>query len=82
MVLEYGYGPATDRQEGIKIIRGAVERGVTFLTRQKPTASPGDSQTQWPLSREQQKYEDERRDQQDRDWRSLHSGVWKDSHHC
>jgi aryl-alcohol dehydrogenase-like predicted oxidoreductase len=31
MGLDYGYGPATDRQEGIKIIRGAVERGVTFF---------------------------------------------------
>ncbi|HEY9436770.1 MAG TPA: aldo/keto reductase [Blastocatellia bacterium] len=31
MGLDYGYGPATDRQEGIKVIRGAVERGVTFI---------------------------------------------------
>lgn len=31
MGLDYGYGPATDRQEGIKVIRGAVERGVTFF---------------------------------------------------
>jgi aryl-alcohol dehydrogenase-like predicted oxidoreductase len=31
MGLDYGYGPATDRQEGIKTIRGAVERGVTFF---------------------------------------------------
>jgi aryl-alcohol dehydrogenase-like predicted oxidoreductase len=31
MGLDYGYGPATDRQEGIKIIRAAVERGVTFF---------------------------------------------------
>ena len=31
MGLDYGYGPATDRQEGIKLIRGAVERGVTFF---------------------------------------------------
>jgi aryl-alcohol dehydrogenase-like predicted oxidoreductase len=31
MGLDYAYGPATDRQEGIKIIRGAVERGVTFF---------------------------------------------------
>src|SRR5215211_5113261 len=31
MGLDYGYGPATDRQEGIRIIRAAVERGVTFF---------------------------------------------------
>ncbi|MGH9769402.1 MAG: aldo/keto reductase [Blastocatellia bacterium] len=31
MGLDYGYGPATDRQEGINIIRGAFERGATFF---------------------------------------------------
>ncbi len=31
MGLDYGYGPATDRSEGIAIIRAAVERGVTFF---------------------------------------------------
>jgi aryl-alcohol dehydrogenase-like predicted oxidoreductase len=31
MGLSYAYGPATDRQEGIKTIRAAVERGVTFF---------------------------------------------------
>jgi aryl-alcohol dehydrogenase-like predicted oxidoreductase len=31
MGLDANYGPATDRQEGIKIIRAAVERGVTFF---------------------------------------------------
>jgi aryl-alcohol dehydrogenase-like predicted oxidoreductase len=31
MGLEAVYGPATDRQEGIKIIHAAVERGVTFF---------------------------------------------------
>ena len=31
MGLTHGYGPAGDRQEGIKLIRGAVERGVTFF---------------------------------------------------
>jgi len=31
MGLDYGYGPATDRQEGITIIRAAAERGVTFF---------------------------------------------------
>lgn len=30
MGLSHGYGPATDRQEAIKLIRSAVERGVTF----------------------------------------------------
>ncbi len=27
----YGYGPAVDKKEGIKLIRAAVERGVTFF---------------------------------------------------
>lgn len=31
MGLEAVYGPATDRREGIRIIRAAVERGVTFF---------------------------------------------------
>src|SRR4051812_17408245 len=31
MGLSFGLGPATDRQEGIKLIRAAVERGVTFF---------------------------------------------------
>jgi aryl-alcohol dehydrogenase-like predicted oxidoreductase len=31
MGLSYGYGPATDRQDAIKLIRAAVERGVTFF---------------------------------------------------
>jgi aryl-alcohol dehydrogenase-like predicted oxidoreductase len=31
MGLSFGYGPATDRQEGIRLIRSAVERGVTFF---------------------------------------------------
>jgi aryl-alcohol dehydrogenase-like predicted oxidoreductase len=31
MGLDANYGPATDRQEAIKIIRAAVERGVTFF---------------------------------------------------
>src|SRR3954470_17730580 len=31
MGLDYGYGPATDRQEGIRVIRAAVDRGVTFF---------------------------------------------------
>jgi aryl-alcohol dehydrogenase-like predicted oxidoreductase len=31
MGLNYGYGPATDRSEAIRIIRVAAERGVTFF---------------------------------------------------
>jgi aryl-alcohol dehydrogenase-like predicted oxidoreductase len=31
MGLTYGYGPATDKQNGIGLIRSAVERGVTFF---------------------------------------------------
>jgi len=31
MGLSHGYGPATDKQEGIKLIRTAFERGVTFF---------------------------------------------------
>jgi aryl-alcohol dehydrogenase-like predicted oxidoreductase len=31
MGLSYGYGPATDKQQGIKLIRAAFERGVTFF---------------------------------------------------
>ena len=31
MGLSFGYGPATDKQTGIALIRAAVERGVTFF---------------------------------------------------
>ena len=31
MGLSYGYGPAVDKQDGIALIRAAVERGVTFF---------------------------------------------------
>jgi aryl-alcohol dehydrogenase-like predicted oxidoreductase len=31
MGLSYGYGPATDRKDAIKLIRSAVELGVTFF---------------------------------------------------
>ncbi len=31
MGLSFGYGPATNAQEAIKLIRSAVERGVTFF---------------------------------------------------
>jgi len=31
MGLSYGYGPATDRTQAVKLIRAAFERGVTFF---------------------------------------------------
>ena len=31
MGLSHGYGPATEKQEGIKLIRAAFERGITFF---------------------------------------------------
>jgi aryl-alcohol dehydrogenase-like predicted oxidoreductase len=31
MGLSYGYGPATDRGQAIKLIRAAHQRGVTFF---------------------------------------------------
>src|SRR5882672_6211450 len=31
MGMSYGYGPAADKQEMIKLIRSAVEKGVTFF---------------------------------------------------
>ena len=31
MGLSFGYGPAVDKQEGIALIRSAVEHGVTFF---------------------------------------------------
>ncbi|HEY3519355.1 MAG TPA: aldo/keto reductase [Gammaproteobacteria bacterium] len=31
MGLSFGYGPATDRRDAIKLIRAAVERGITFF---------------------------------------------------
>jgi aryl-alcohol dehydrogenase-like predicted oxidoreductase len=31
MGLSYGYGPAADRQDAIKLIRTAYDRGVTFF---------------------------------------------------
>src|SRR5438067_6227195 len=31
MGLSFGYGSAVDKQEGIALIRAAVERGVTFF---------------------------------------------------
>jgi predicted aldo/keto reductase-like oxidoreductase len=35
MGMSFGYGPAADKNEMIKVIRAAVEEGVTFLIRQK-----------------------------------------------
>lgn len=31
MGLSFGYGPATDKQQAISLIRAAVEKGVTFF---------------------------------------------------
>ena len=31
MGLSFGYGPATNKDDGIRLIRGAAERGVTFF---------------------------------------------------
>ena len=31
MGLSFGYGPATDKQEAIKLIRKAYELGITFF---------------------------------------------------
>src|SRR5512134_1369979 len=31
MGLSFGYGPAVDKQQGISLIRSAVERGVTLF---------------------------------------------------
>lgn len=31
MGMSYGYGPAVERQDGIRLIRAAVERGITFF---------------------------------------------------
>src|SRR6202049_3371949 len=31
MGMSFGYGPAVDKQEGISLIRAAVESGVTFF---------------------------------------------------
>jgi aryl-alcohol dehydrogenase-like predicted oxidoreductase len=31
MGISFGYGPAVDRQQGISLIRAAVERGITFF---------------------------------------------------
>jgi predicted aldo/keto reductase-like oxidoreductase len=38
MGLSFGYGPAVDKQQGISLIRTAVERGVTCSIQRKSTA--------------------------------------------
>ena len=36
MGLSFGYGPATDKQDAIKLIRAAFDRGVTFFDSFQP----------------------------------------------
>ena len=31
MGLSFGYGPAVDRQQGIALIRAAIDRGIAFF---------------------------------------------------
>ena len=31
MGLSFGYGPATSTEDGVKLIRAAVDRGMTFF---------------------------------------------------
>lgn len=31
MGLSFGYGPATEKTDGVKLIRAAFERGITFF---------------------------------------------------
>ena len=38
MGISFSYGHALPKDEGIALIRAAVERGVTFLTQQRFTA--------------------------------------------
>ena len=38
MGLSFGLGPATDKNEAIKLVRAAYEQGVTFLIVPKLTA--------------------------------------------
>lgn len=44
MGLSYGYGPATDKDEAIALIRAAYERGVTFFDTAE-AYGPGDNET-------------------------------------
>ena len=37
MGLSFGYGAATDKNDAIKLIRAAFDKGVTFFDRLKPT---------------------------------------------
>ena len=44
MGLSFGYGPATDKQQAISLIRTAVERGVTFFDT---------AEVYWPFTNEE-----------------------------
>ena len=44
MGLSYGYGPATDRETGLALIRGAFERGVTFFDTAEAYAQGADEE--------------------------------------
>ena len=39
MGLSFGYGPAVDKQEGVKVIRAAVDLGLTFFDTARPCHS-------------------------------------------
>ena len=49
MGLSYGHGPAVDKQQGISLIRAAVERGVTFFDTAE-VYGPFTSQDEFSLS--------------------------------
>jgi aryl-alcohol dehydrogenase-like predicted oxidoreductase len=52
MGLSYGYGPATNKQDGINLIRAAVERGVTFFDTAEATGhTPMRNSSARPYSR-------------------------------
>ena len=38
MGMSFAYGPAPDKQQMISLMRAAVEHGVTFFARPRPTA--------------------------------------------
>jgi aryl-alcohol dehydrogenase-like predicted oxidoreductase len=40
MGLSYGYGPATEKQPAIQLIRAAFDRGVTFFDTAEAYAGP------------------------------------------
>ena len=47
MGLNFGYGPATDRQEGIRVIRAAVERGVTLFDTRRRSMDRSRTRSWW-----------------------------------